>query len=126
MNYARFGMLLFTFTAVWFLLAAASEQKRVEILHASRYLTDDSSVTFEVRIPRDAENRSLAIAAIDDTGDTVRESDQQLDQDSPTLFPIAWLPFDAGNYTLIAEVYGSGEKPIGIDRWSVEVIAFRP
>lgn len=99
--------------------------KRVEILHAPHFLTDDTELVFDVRALLDEANRKLTVAAVDEVGITVRGSDEPLDLNSPVTRRIAWLSLDAGDYKLIAQTFGAGDKALARDHVHLTVLAWR-
>jgi hypothetical protein len=79
--------------------------RRIWLWYPSAFVSDQETVTYRVRIPRNEDNRSVALVATDGES-IVRESDQQLSEQGPAICDFAWrLP--AGEYALIAVLYGS-------------------
>lgn len=99
--------------------------KRVEILHAPHIITDDTPVIFDVRALRDPANRILAVAAIDEVGDTIRRSDEELDINSQVTRRIEWDSLGAGDYQLLAETFGEGDKSLARDQVHLTVLEWR-
>lgn len=84
----------------------ASDSKPVELLRAPRYLFDNDQVGFQVRVLPKAAYRLLRVAALNETGDTARSSDEQLDGlEARTTRLIEWDALEAGHYTITARVY---------------------
>ncbi len=91
------------------LLQISSAPKPVEILHLGHFYTPDTPIVFDVRALPSEGNRLLVVAALDETGNTARRSDEDLDEHSQVTRRIQWDTFEAGDYTLLARVYdGAG------------------
>ncbi len=103
----------------------AASPKRVEILHAPHIITDDTELAFDVRALPDPANRILIVAAVDEVGETVRRSDEDLDQDSPATRRIQWNTLGAGDYQLIAQTFGEDAKALDRDQVHVTVLEWR-
>lgn len=69
-------------------------------------------VSFKIRIQADPSNRLLITAAIDDAGEIVRRSDEQLDDHSPVTRWVRWSHLPAGDLSVVAEVWDA-QKPLG-------------
>lgn len=102
-----------------------AEPKRVEILHAPRIVTDDTELAFDVRALPDAANRLLVVAAVDEVGDTIRRSDEDLDAASPVTRRIKWNALGAGDYELLAQTFDARAQLTGRDRVHLMVLEWR-
>lgn len=100
-----------------------SEPKRVEFLRAPHYLTDETTVAFQLRIQPHEENRGFMVAAIDEVGNTARSSAEDLPGSTTRL--IEWEPLGAGDYELVAFVYGAEGKVLARDASHLTVLAWR-
>lgn len=100
-----------------------SAPKRVEFLRAPHYLTDETTVAFQLRIQPHEDNRGFLVAAIDEVGNTARSSAEDLP--GPTTRLIEWEPLGAGDYELVARVFGEGGKQLAQDRSHLTVLAWR-
>ena len=99
--------------------------KRVEIVHAPHFITDDTALTFDVRALPDDTNRKLTVAAVDEVGYVVRQSDEDLDVRSQITRRIEWDSLSAGDYELVAQTFGADEKAIARDRVHLTVLEWR-
>ena len=106
-------------------LLLAGEPAPVAILFAPHYVTEDTPITFQVRVQPNSANRLLVVAALDETGETMRRSDEQLDNHSRVTREIAWGPLSAGTYTLIAQAFDGAGKTTGRATSTVNVLEWR-
>ena len=96
-------------------LAQSGHQgKRVEFLKPyPRIVGSREDITFKVRVEPDKANRLLITAALDEGGETIRRSDEQLDgAEAPTVRWVRWRALPAGDLFVLAEVWDS-QKPVG-------------
>lgn len=89
-------------------LALAGEPPPVEFLHVHRFITDDSPIVFDLRIRPNEHYRWFRVEAIDDVGESVHAMERPLPAE--TTRKIEWEPVSAGEYELVARVYGVNEK----------------
>ncbi len=107
-------------------LVLAGEPARVQILHAPRYLTDDTPVSFDVRVLPDAANRLLVMAALDDTGEAIRRSDEELDGATAQVTRrLEWNSLRAGSYTLLARTFDGAGRQLAQATAALEVLEWR-
>lgn len=92
-------------------LQMGSESTRVSIIRPTRFLYDDQSSRWWVRVEPHDEHRWLVLAAMDEGG-PVRSSREQLDgANAPRTRWIDWrsgLP--AGDYRVVAIVYSQSKE----------------
>lgn len=98
--------------------------RRVEILKAPHFVTDDSTIGFYLRILPDETNRRFEVAAVDATANyAVRVSGEDLP--GPTTRLIEWEPIPAGEYEIIASLYGADDTVLARASSHVEVLEWR-
>lgn len=113
------------FVALWLMLAALKhEPPRVAFLKPTpRIVRSDDEIGFKVAVEPRSENRLLVVAAIDEGGEVVRRSDEQLDgAASPRTRWVRWTALPAGDLLVIAEAW-DGQKPLARARTPLCVMA---
>lgn len=95
-------------------LAAIKPSPRVAFLKPiPRIVSSQDQVTFTVRVEPDQANRLLITAAIDQDGEVVRRSDEDLPgADAPRTRWIRWASLPSGDLSILAEVWDN-QKPLG-------------
>lgn len=116
--------LLLVFGALWLGLTALKNEPRVAFLKPlPRVVSSRDEVSFKIRVEPDMANRLLIAAAIDEGGEVVRRSDEQLDGAlAPRTRWVRWSSLPAGDLLVIAEVW-DGQKPLSKARTPLCVTA---
>ena len=124
MSYSKLGILV---VCAWllFLLAVAKDTPRVSFIRPPSFVSDQDTITLQVRVPPQAENRVLFVAAYD--GDVlVNGSQREMNgAHAPALYNLHWrLP--AGAISLVAAIYGAHEDELARVTHEMTVLSSGP
>jgi hypothetical protein len=98
---------------------------RVAIVRATAHAWDDESVTMQVQVEPNPENRALVMAASDE-GMVVRQSVEQLDGDTARRTRwVTWQSLPAGELMLSATVITADRSVAGTSRRPITVLSRR-
>lgn len=114
MTWLRAIPLVILWVAIWLGLSALKNEPRVAFLKPiPRVVSSRDEISFKVRVEPQPENRLLIVAAIDESGEVVRRTDEQLDGlTAPRTRWLRWTALPAGDLLIVAEAWDS-QKPLG-------------
>ena len=115
----RTATLLLVVGCVWLVLSAWPNTPRVAFISPPSFVPEQEIVTYYVRVPRQAENRLLTVAAFD-VGERVSYTERHLDGiNSLAMWNIHWrLP--VGELELVATLFNA-QQQVGRDVHRVTV-----
>lgn len=119
----RWRVVLLAVGIIAAVLQISSAPKPVELIRIPRFVTDDTPISFQLRILPDDRYRRFTVAAINEVGDAERLSGEDLPGQTTRL--IEWDSLSAGDYEITARVYGADDKLLAADAAHVTVLEWR-